>query len=61
MGVRTLNRIIWTRLARVRLATFVVGLVLAIDVSVLLHAIQSDEVVSQVRQCTDSITGEVFQ
>jgi hypothetical protein len=35
--------------------------VVAIDASVLLHAILSDEIVSQVRQGTESITGEVFQ
>ena len=61
MGVRTLNRIIWTCFTRVRLVAYIVGLVLAIDASVLLHAILSDEIVSQVRQGTESITGEVFQ
>ena len=61
MGVRTLNRIIWTCFTRVRLAAYIVGLVVAIDASVLLHAILSDEIVSQVRQGTESITGEVFQ
>ena len=39
----------WTCLTRVRLAAYIVGLVLAIDVSVLLHAILSDEIVPQVR------------
>ncbi len=47
MGVRTLNRITWTCFTRVRLAAYIVGLVVAVDASVLLHAILSDEIVSQ--------------
>ena len=55
MGVRTFYRILWTCFKRERLAAFIDGKTVAIDVSVLLHAILGDEVVSQVLQGTESI------
>ena len=60
MGVRTFYRILWTCFKRERLAAFIDGKTVAIDVSVLLHAILGDEVVSQVLQGTESIFAEVF-
>jgi hypothetical protein len=53
-------RILWTCFKLERLAAFIDGKTVALDVSVLLHAILGDEVVSQVLQSTESIFAEVF-
>ena len=60
MGVRAFNRVIWVCFQMVRLATFIAGKIVAVDVSVFMHAILSDEIVSQVAQGTTSIYAEVF-
>jgi hypothetical protein len=47
MGVRAFNRVIWVCFQMVRLATFIAGKIVAVDVSVFMHAILSDEIVSR--------------
>ena len=60
MGVRAFNRVIWVCFQMVRLATFIAGKIVAVDVSVFMHAILSDEFASQVARGTTSIYAEVF-